>query len=75
MPKEFDSEKRAFLTEFESLLKKYDVKIVGYGCGYEVEEGYIDIRFNDGSEITYSQSDPYNDTECIIDASRVFDYD
>ena len=36
-------------------MKKYEVQIAGYGYGYEVEEGAIDIRFKDGAEITYSQ--------------------
>ena len=73
--KKIDEEKRAFLSELELLLKKYDAKIVGYGGGYEVEDGNIDIRFSDGEEITYSQLDPYQGIECIVDASRVFDFD
>ena len=73
--KKIDVEKRAFLSELELLLKKYDVKIVGYGSGYEVEEGNIDIRFSDGEEITYSQPNPYQGIECIVDAARVFDFD
>lgn len=70
-----DSKKREFLLELQELLKKYDVKIVGYGGGREVEDGNIDFRFNDGSWITYSQIDPYKDVECIVDATRVFDFD
>lgn len=70
-----DSKKREFLLELQALLKKYDVKIVGYGGGVEVEDGNIDIRFNDGSEITYTQTDPYKGVECIVDATRVFDFD
>lgn len=70
-----DSEKQAFLTELKDLLERYDAKIVGYGGGYEVEDGNIEFRFKDGTDITYSQEDPYHGVECIVDATRVFDFD
>ena len=70
-----DDDKRTFLIELGELLRKYDAKIIGGGIGFETEEGYIDIRFKDGSEINYSQEKPSFGTECVLDASSIFDFD
>ena len=74
MQTQIDSHKRAFLTELEALLEKYDVKIAGYSGGFEAEDGCVELQFNDGSFLTYSPVKP-NGVECIVDASRVFDFD
>lgn len=71
---QIDSKKRAFLNDLEEILKKHDVQIAGYGSGYEAGEGCVEITFNDGTFLTYSP-EKRDDAECVVDASRVFDFD
>lgn len=74
MQTKIDPKKRAFLNDLEKILKEHDVKIAGYGGGMDAEEGCVELRFNDGSFLMYSPEKP-NDVECVIDASRVFNFD
>lgn len=72
MQTQIDSHKRAFLKELEALLKKYDVNIAGFGS--EQSGSCVDINFKDGSSLSYSPQN-YDDVWCVVDASRVFDFD